>query len=59
MKSGIYFDVDVMSQSIVVACTQNEQCFDETFYLDQRSDQKLQMLVTKVAKEYSEQEHDG
>ena len=47
---------DIMSQDVVIRCSKNGQCFDESFYHDQKSDRKLQMLVTKVTKEYAEQE---
>ena len=46
---------DVKSQHSVIKCAKEGFCFDETFYLDQLSERKLQMLVTKVAAEYVEE----
>ena len=47
---------DIKCQNRVIECSKTGQCFDESFYQDQRTSRSLQMLLTKVTKEYLFQE---
>ena len=40
----------------VTQCVKNGYSFDKTFYEDQKNERKLRMMVTKVTKEFQEQE---
>ena len=47
---------DVNSSYRVTQCVKNGYSFDKTFYEDQKNERKLRMMVTKVTKEFQEQE---
>ena len=47
---------DIKSQRHAIECSKKGHCFDETFYMDKKSERRLQMLITKVTKEFAEEQ---
>ena len=47
---------DIKCQKNVLECLKKNQCFDEEFYEDQKSCRNYRMVLTKVTKEFIEQD---